>query len=54
MPPRVNRCRCVVDMHGASMDRADIETISRFSELGTREGFVVVTPQALGDPPSGT
>jgi polyhydroxybutyrate depolymerase len=41
----------VIDMHGALMDRGSIETMSRFSELGAREGFVVITPQALGDKP---
>ena len=39
----------VVDMHGALMTRAAIDSMSQLSELGAQEQFVVVTPQALGE-----
>lgn len=37
----------VVDMHGATGSRSTQESASGFGELGMREGFITVTPQAL-------
>jgi polyhydroxybutyrate depolymerase len=41
----------VVNMHGALGNRVQQASSSRFGELGQREGFVVVSPQARGERP---
>jgi polyhydroxybutyrate depolymerase len=49
--PGVGARPLIVNLHGARVPRDAHENITGFASLGTAQGFIVATPQALGEHP---
>lgn len=50
MPPGAEGLPLVVSLHGHGSSAADHETSTSLADRGREAGFVVVTPEGLGDP----